>query len=274
MPKGNDSVESETTTPNVELQREHEVDVTASGTEDTHPDINSSLRNDPTPLPLLIEPDSSLIKTESVAEDQVEASSTTTTNSVSIDADVQPDSSLRESAPNAQKDIEEVQIQVEDDTSNIKGDSTPELDIVQHIEAADAELGGSLEDVPASTTKESRSTVQLEAEAGLVAPAEEESSTIAQADLSPKIESEAIPIPEDPTASIANVEDQTSALVNIQFEHAAVVESFSTDKPTEVIAPPKLEESPETLTPLVEPSYKSSDDEIVEVSVLPIFNAF
>jgi hypothetical protein len=122
----------------------------------------------------------------------------------------------------------------------------------------------------------------LEPEVDFVAPAEEESSTITQVaaeNLSPKIESEGpisqtpvetIPIPEDATTSVANVEDQIIAPVDVRSEHAAVIEPSSTDEPTEVILPPNVEESPETLTPLVEPSYKSSDDEIVKVSVFPI----
>jgi hypothetical protein len=274
---GNDSVESGTAL-NIEPQREHEVDVTtAPETEDTPKDIDSSLRNDPTPVPLPLEPESSLIETESVAERQVETTSTATTDSGPIDAEVRPDPSLGETAPNTQKDIEE-QTQV-DDTSNIKDEPIPESDI---IEAADTELEGPLEDVVASSTKESQSTLQLEPEVEFVAPAEEESSTIAQVaaeNLSPKIESEGpisqtpvetIPIPEDATASTGNVEDQVILPVDVRSEHAAVVEMSSTDEPAEVILPPNVEERPETLTPLVEPLYKSSDDEIVKVSVFPI----
>ena len=263
---GNDSVESGITF-NVDSHRQHEVNVTAPETEGTLPDIDSSLRNDPTPVPLPLEPESNLIKTELVAERQVETNFTATTDNVPIEAKVQPDPSLNETAPNAPKDIE-VQPQ-DDDTSTIKGESIPELDIVQHIEAADAELEDPLEYVPASSTKESQSTVQLETEVDFVAPVEEESSTNTQAeDLLPKIESEAIPIPEDVTASVINVED-----VDVRSEHAAVVETSSTDTTAEVILPPNVEDSPETLMPLAGPSYKSSDDEIVGVSVLRIFNA-
>jgi hypothetical protein len=266
---GNDSVESGTIL-NVEPQQEHEVDLTAPETEDTHPDIDSSLRNDPTPVPLPHEPEIDLIETELVAERQVETTSTATTNSVPTDAEIQPDPSLSETAPNAQKDIEEVQTQV-DDTSNIKGESILKSDIPQHIEASDTELDGPPEEVP---SKESQNTVQLEPEVDFVPPEGEESSTIAQAeDLLPRIESEAIPIPEDTTPSVTNVEDQIIAPVDVRSEHAAVVETSSTNEPAEVIPPPNVEESSETLTPLVEPSYKSSDDEIVGVSVLPILNA-
>ena len=82
------------------------------------------------------------------------------------------------------------------------------------------------------------------------------------------------PEPEEPgTTSIAGSEDQIIAPVDVQSEHPALVETFSTDKPADVILPPSVEENLETLTPLVEPSYKSSDDEIVGVSVFPKFNA-
>ena len=265
-----DSVESGTTL-NVE-PREHELDVTAPEAEDIHPNIESNLRNDPTPVPLPLEPESSPIETELVAERHVETTSTATTNNVSIDADVQPEPSLSETtALNAQNDIEEIQTQVED-ISNIKCESIPESDIVQHIEAADAELDGPPEEVPASTAKESQYVVQLEPEVEFVAPAEEAFSTIAQADdLFPKIESEVISIPEDVTASVTNVEDEIILPVDVQSEHAPVVETSSTDEPAEVIFPPNVEESPDNLSPMVEP-YKSLDDESVGVSVLPIFN--
>jgi hypothetical protein len=84
----------------------------------------------------------------------------------------------------------------------------------------------------------------------------------------PKIEApgETIPIPENATASVANVE----APVDAQSEHAAGVETSCTNELAEVILPPDVEESPETLTPLVEPSYKVSDDELMGVSFLPI----
>jgi hypothetical protein len=267
---GTDSVER--TILNILPQREHEVDVTtAPETEDTHPDIDSSIRNDLTPAPLPLEHESSFIETESVAERQVESTSTATTKSVPIDVEVQPDPSLGETAPNAQKDIEEVQTRVDD--ASIMDEAIPESDIVQHIEAADTELEGTPEEVPA---KESQNAVQLEPEVGFVAPAEEEYSAIAQENLSPKIESEVaisqtpvetIPISEDANPSVANVEDQIIAPVDVRSEHAAVMETSSTNESTEVTLSPNVEGSPETLTPLVEPSYKSSDDEIVRVSV-------
>ena len=270
---GNDTVESGTT--HIEPQREHEVDVTISEAEDTLPDIHSSLRNDPTPVPLPLEPEISLIKTKLVAERQVETTSTATTNNVQIDADVQPDPSLSETVPNAQQNIE-VQTQVDDASNNIKDEPIPQSDIV---EAADTE--GPLEDAPASSTKQSQDTVQMEPEDEFVAPAEEEPSAIIQVaaenDL-PKIEcegaisqtpGETIPIPEDAVASVANIEDQITAPVDVRSEHAAVVKTSCTDELAEAILPPNVEESPETLKPLVEPSYKSSDDEMVEVSVFP-----
>ena len=269
---GNDLVESGTTL-DIEPQWEHEVDVAAPETEGTLPDI---LRNDPTLVPLPLEPEISLIKTGLEAEPQVETTSTATTNSVPIDVEVQPDSSSSETAPNAQKNIEE-QIQV-DDTSNIKDELILESDIAQHIDTADTE--DTLEDVPASSTKQSENTAPLEPEVDFVAPAEEEPSAVTQVaaeDLLPKIESEAaisgetIPIPEDVTASVADVEGQVIAPVDVRSEDAAVVETSRTDELAEVILPPNVEESLETLTPLVEPSsYKSPDDEMVGVSVLPI----
>ena len=275
---GNDTVESGTLNIEPQLEREHEDDVTISETEDTLPDINSSLCNDLTPVPLPLEPDISLIKTELVVERQVETTSTASTNSVPIDVEVQPDPSfnLNETAPDAQKDIE-VQTQV-DGTSNIKDEPIPKSDIVQHIETAEVRL----EDVPASSAKQPQTAVQLEPEVDLVAPAEEEPSAITQVaaeNLSPNIESEAaiyqtpgetIPILEDATASVANIEDQIIAPVDVRSEHVAVVETSCTDELAEVILPSNVEESPETLTPLVEPLYKSSDDEMVGVSVLSI----
>ena len=168
---GNDSVGSRTI-PNVEPQPEHEVDVTAPKTENTHPDIDTSLRDDSTLVPLPLELDSSLIKTELVAE--IETTPTATTNSVPVDAEVQPDPSLSATAPNA---TEEVESQVDEPIS--------ESNIVQHIDAADAEFEDPLEDVPASNTKESESAVQLKAEVNFVVPAEEESSTIARAEVKP-----------------------------------------------------------------------------------------
>ena len=272
---GNDSVERETTLNLEPPQREHEVDLNVPETEGTLPDI------DPTPVPLPLEPENSHIQTELVAECGIEATPTATTNSFPIDTEVQPDPSLGETAPNAQKDIEEAQTQV-GDTSDIKDEPIPETDIAQHIEAADAE--SVLEDVPASSTNESQNTVRLEPEIDFVAPAEEEPSAITQVaaeDLLPKIESEGaisgtpdetIPIPDDVTASVANVEDQIIAPVDIESEHAAVVQVSSTDELTEAILPTNAEESPENLTPLVEPPHKSSDDEVVEVSVLSHFN--
>ena len=262
---GVESVESGTIF-NVEPPREHVVDVTtAPETEGTHPYIDSSLRNDPTPVPLALEPESSLVKTELVTERQVEATSTATTNSVPIDAEVQPDPISSESAPDAQKDIEEVQTQV---------DGTSE--IAQHVEAAaDTELEGPPEGVSASSTMESQSTVQLEPE---VAPAEEELSAITQVATEnplPEVENvagissaprEIVPIREDATDSIAGAEDQI-APVEVRLEHATGVETSSTDTRADDILPPNVEERPETLTPLIEPSHQSPDDEIVGVSV-------
>ena len=264
------SVESETTLNIEPPQREHEVDVTVPETEGTLPDIHLSLRND-TPVPLPLEPENSTFQTELVAERQVEITSTTTTNSVPIDVEVQPDPSSSETAADAQRNIE---IQTVVDTSDIKDEPISESDIAQHIEAADSE--SVLEGVPASTTKESQNTVQLEPDV-FIAPAEEEPTItqVATENLLPKIESEGpisqtpgdtIPILEDATVAVANVEDRTIAPVDVGSQHAAVVETSSTDKVAEVILPPNVEESPENLIPLVEPSYKGSD----EVSVLPI----
>ena len=266
-----DSVESGTTL-NMEPHREPEVEVSAPETEDT-PDIHSSLSTDPpTSVPLPLEPESSLIETELVAERHIETSSTAT-KSVPTDAEVQPEPSLIETAPNA---IEEVQTQVSD--TNTKDELILESDVAQHIEAADAELEAPLEDVAASSTKESQSIVQMEPEVDFVALAEEDSLAITQVaaeDLSPKndIEEaisqtplETIPIEEDATASVANVEDQIISPVDVRSEHAAVVETSSTDETAEVILPPNVEESPETSAPLVEPRYKNSDDEIVSVN--------
>ena len=264
---GNESVESGTTFKVEPPQREHEVHVTVPETESALPDIHSNLRYDATPV---LEPGISLTETELVAEHQVETTSTAITNSVPIDVEVQPDPTSSETAPNTQKDIE-VQTQV-DETANIKDVPISDSDTTQHIEATDIE--SALEDVLASSTKESHNTVQLEPEDDFVAPAEEEPSAIthvAVEDLLPEIESEAIPIPEDVTASVANVEDQIIGSVDVRSEHAAVVETSSTDEPAEVILLPNVEENHETLTPLVEPSHKGSDDEIVEVSVLSPF---
>ena len=220
----NDSVESGTTL-NLEAQREHEVDVTnAREIEDTQPDDH---RNDATPVPQPLEPGSCLIKTELVDERQVETTSSAT--SVLVDKKDQLDPSLVETAPNAEKDVEEVQTQV-DDTSNIKDEPIPESDVAQHIEAADTE--GPLED---ASTKESQITVQLEPDVDSVLPVEEEPSTISQVvaeDLLPKIESEGttsqtsfeiIPIPEDSTAPVPDVEEQIIAPVDVRSEHDTVV---------------------------------------------------
>ena len=275
----NESVERETT----ELQREHEVDVSATKTEDTHPNFDSSLRNDSIPVPSPLESESSLIKTESAAEPQAETDPTATTNSVATDVEDQSVPGSNETAPNAQKDIEEVQTQV-DDISNIKDEPVPESGVIQHVETADTGLEGRVEEVPASSTKESQNTLQWEHEIDFVAPAGEEPSTITQVageNLSPKIEGEevisrtpdeTIPIPEEATSSVADIEDQIIVPVDVQPELATVVETSSTDKPADVIVPPNVEESPETLTQLIEPSLETSD-EIVRVSVLPTFNA-
>ena len=268
---GNNSVESEP-------QQEHEVDVTVPEAEDTLPDIHSSLRNDPAPVSLPFEPEISPIETGLVAEHSVESTSSVTTNSIPIDVELQPDTSSSETAPDAQKDVE-VQTQV-NDTSNIKDEPILKSDIPQQIEAADTE--GPLEDVPASSTEQSQDTVQMEPEVDIVAPAEEEPSAITQVaaeNLLPKIESEdtisqtpdeAIPISKDATAFVANAEDQIIAPVDDRSEHAAVVETSSIDELAGAILPPNVEESPETLTPQVEPSNKSSNNEMVGVSVLPI----
>ena len=262
---GNDSVESGTTL-DIEPQREREVDVAAPETEDTLSDVDSSLWNAPTPVPLPLEPEISLIKTESVAERQVETTPTATTNGGPIAVEIQPDLISSETEPNAQEDIE-VQTQV-DDTFDIE--PIPESDIAQYVEAADTD--GSLEDAPGSSTKESENTVQLEPEVDFVAPAEEEPSPVAAEDLLPKIEApgETIAILENVTDSAANVETP----VDIRSEqHAAVVETSYTDGLAEVILPPDVEERPETLTALVGPSCESSNDEMKPegVSVLPYF---
>jgi hypothetical protein len=266
---GNDSVESRTTL-DIESQREHEVDVTE--TADTLPCVDSSLRDDATPVPLPLEPEISLVKTELVAEREVETISTTT-NDVPIAVEVQPDPISSEPEPNAQNDIE-IQTQV-DDTSNIKDEPIPESDIAQRIEAADAE--GPFEDIPASSTKESENTIQLEPEVDFVAPAEEEPPAITQVPAEDQIESEVvisqtpdetIPIPEDAITSVANVD----VPVDVRLEqHAAVVETSCTDELAQVILPPDVEGRPVTLTAQVEPSYESSDDEMKGVSVVFYF---
>jgi hypothetical protein len=255
---GNDSVESGTTL-DIESQREHEV--TAPETEDTLTVIHSSLLDDATSVPLPLEPEISLVKTELVPERQVETISTIT-NDVPI-----ADLISSETEPNAQNNID-VQTQY-DDTSNSKDELIPELDIAQRIEAAE----GPFEDVPAPSTKEFENTVQLEPEVDFVAPTEEPSA-ISQVPAEDRIESEVvisqtpgktIPIPEDATTSVANVD----APVDVRSEqHAAVVENSCTDEPAEVILPPDAEARPETLTAQVEPSYKSSDDEMKGVSVV------
>ena len=235
------------------LNAEPQRDVIAPEREDA-PDIHSGLRDNLTHVPLPLEPEGSIIETDLVVEPQVETLSPTT-NGVPIDVEDQPDQSSSETAPNTQKDIE-VQTRV-DDTSNIEHEPIPKSDIAQHVEVDDTE--SALED------------------------AEERHSAITQVaaeDLLPKIESEgAIPqsvgetisIPEDTTAPVDNVEDQIIVPVDLRSEHATVIETSYTDEHAEVILPPNVEESPETLTPLVEPSFKSSDDEIVGVSVLPSY---
>ena len=253
----NDSVESETTL-NVEAQRGHDVDVTtAPETEDT---LLDKLRNDATPVPQLLEPESSLIESELVDEREVE--STSLRKSLPIDEEDQLDPSLVETVPHAEKDADEVQTQV-DDISNIKDEFISESDVAQHIEATDSKPEGPFENIPASSakessgidqlesqhieaadtegsledasTKESQITVQLEPDVDSVLPAEEEPLTIAQVaaeDLLPKIESEdttsqtpleTIPIPEDTTTPVADVEEQIIAPVDVRSEHAAVV---------------------------------------------------
>jgi hypothetical protein len=277
----------EMTTLNIESQREHEeVDVTvpSEAVDTLSPDIHSNLRGAPTPVSLPVEPEISLTETELVDETQVETTSAATTNCVSIDVEVQPDPNINQTAPNGQEYIE-AQIQVDDVTSNIKDEPIPESDsdsdtVAQRIEASADTEGFPLEDVPASSTEQSQNIVQLVPEVDFVAPAEEDPLAITQAAaaeilLAPKFESkdaipqtpgETIPIPEDATASVANVEDQIIAPVDVGSEHAAETETCT----EEVIPPPNVEESPETLTPLVEPSYKSSDDKLMGVSVLII----
>ena len=212
------------TTLKLEPQQECEVDITtAPETEDTHPNI----RNDLTPVPLPVEPESSLIETELVAERQIETASSAT--SVPVVVEDQRDPGLIETAPNAEKNTEEAQIPV-DDTSKIKDEPILESDVAQHIEAADTE--GPLED---ASTKESQITVQLEPDVDSVLPAEEEPLTVthvAAEDLLPKVEREdtnsqtpveTIPIPEDTTAPVANVEEQNIAPVDVRSEPAAIV---------------------------------------------------
>ena len=102
---GNDSVESGTL--KLEPQQEREVDDTvAPEAEDAHPDIHSNLPNDPTPVHLSVEPESSLIEMELVAERQDETTSSATTERVPIDVEDQRDPSSSETAPDAQKEIE------------------------------------------------------------------------------------------------------------------------------------------------------------------------
>ena len=152
--------------------------------------------------------------------------------------------------------------------------------IIEEIPAQMEE--GPVEDVPTSSTKESENTAQLEPEVDLVASAGEETSAITQVAAEDQIESEivisqssseTIPIPEDVTAPVAIVEEQIIGPVEVRSEHAAVVETSSTDGLAGVDLPPDVEESPETLTSLVEPSYTVSDDDVKGVSVLPLFNA-
>ena len=250
-------------------QQEHGVDVTVPDAEDA---IHSSLPNDPTPIPLPLEPG---ITTEVEAENQVENTSLATTDGPVI-VEAQLGLSSSETTPHFQRDIE-IPTQV-DDTFNNKDKAIPESDVAHHIE--DAGIEGSLEDGPASTTK-AQNTVHLEPDVELVAPAAEEPSAITQVDaenLLSRIESEGaasqrsdgtMPFPKDATASVPSVEDQIVAPVDIQLEHAAVVETSCTDELTEVVLLPSVEEeSPETLAPPVEPSYESSNNEMVGVSVL------
>ena len=174
---GNDSIESGTPL-DLEPSWEDEVDVTtAPATEGIHPDIDSSLHNDPTPVLLALEPESSLIETELVTEREVETISTETTEKVPIDVEVQPGPSLGETALYSQKDIEEKQTQVYDAT-NIKDE--PKSNILQYIESTDTEDEGPIEYVAASSTKEFQSIVQIEPKTGFVTLAEEESSAITQ----------------------------------------------------------------------------------------------
>jgi hypothetical protein len=260
---GNNSVME--TALKVEPQREYEVDVTVPDTEDTIPDMHSSPPNDPISVSLPLEPEITLPETEVAAENQVEAAATT--DAAPIDVEVQP--ILNETASNSQKDIG-TQTQV-DDISDFKDEPIPETEV--------ADIEGPLADVPPSSTKESRSTTQLEPEVDFVAPAEEEASAITQVEaenILPRIESEGvtsqspdetISAAEDATASVANVEEQIIVPVDVQSEHSALVETSSTDKLAEVIHLPVVEERPETLAPPVEPSHKSSY-EMLGVSVL------
>ena len=141
---GIDSVESGTTALNVEPKQEHEVDVTTvPQTEETHPDVDSSLRDCPTPVPLPHEPESSQIETELVAESQVETTSAATTRSVPIDVDA----SLSETSPNAHEDIEEVQTQV-DDASIIKDEPIPGSNVAVVGEETEGQI--EIESTPAT----------------------------------------------------------------------------------------------------------------------------
>ena len=155
-------------------------------------------------------------------------------------------------------DNRENQVEI-DDTFNIE--PIAESDVAEHIEAAENE--SPLEDVPStSSTKESENIIQLEPEVDFAAPAEEESITqVAAGDLLPKIKAPGETI----DYSVTNVE----APVDIQSEHAAVVETSCTDELAGVfLPPPDVEESPETSTAQVEPSLRSSDEEMKGVSVL------
>lgn len=254
---GNDSVEHRTTL-SLEPQSEHDVDDTVPVAEDTIPDIESIL---PPSIPLPLEPEVQLSKTEAEAESQVEGASVPIIQGASIDVEVQPNPSLTGAVSNAQNDIE-VETQIDDTNINID-EPTPESDGVNYTEAADIER--SLED-PALSTEESQTTAPLEPEVDLVAPAEEAPSVI---DLLPSEAGvsqgpgETIPIPENGTASVVNIEDQIVAPVDVQ---SAPVETSRTDEPAEAIVIPGVEESPETLAPPVELSDKSSDK---GVSVLP-----
>ena len=143
---GDDSVESWTTTLNSEPQQEqeHDVEVTiVPETEETHPDVDSSLRDSPTPVPLPHEPESSQIETELVAESQVETTSAATTRSVPIDVDA----SLSETSPNAHEDIEEVQTQV-DDASIIKDEPIPGSNVAVVGEETEGQI--EIESTPAT----------------------------------------------------------------------------------------------------------------------------
>jgi hypothetical protein len=151
-------------------------------------------------------------------------------------------------------------------------------EVVPEATDATANIEDPLESIPASRTKDSQSTTQLEPEVDFVAPPEEEAPAIIQAEaenLLPRTEredaishspDETIIIPEDAATSVTNVEERIVEPVDVQSEHATMFETSRTEEHAEVIPSPNVEESPEKLIPPVEPLYKIPD-EIVEVGV-------